>query len=268
VNVGLMTPIWYPRCGDRSYRCVPRYPCHQTSRENSFTDGLISSTSTAHGQYHSDVMTITSSTTISLFRHPRTLWNDEQRYQGWLDSPLSPKGLDQIESIGKFVTPGMFEVVYTSPLGRARTLAERIASSSNCPLETDARLIEIGMGLWQGLTRTQIEAKYGDTLRRWHSVPTTVRFPEGETILDVARRVLEFMSTVFSGSRRGIAVVSHDAVIKVALMRALGLSYDRLHALRISNGSISVLRGSALDGSVELINGTQHLARVEDPTHN
>ena len=61
--------------------------------------------------------------TVLLVRHGETEWNRIRRYQGWLDSPLTPEGIAQAEAIGRRLRllPEAAEAeIVASPLGRAR----------------------------------------------------------------------------------------------------------------------------------------------------
>ena len=68
--------------------------------------------------------------TILLVRHGETEWNRTRRYQGWSDSPLTPRGLAQAEAIGRRLA-GLPEAagaaIVASPIGRASRTAEIIA---------------------------------------------------------------------------------------------------------------------------------------------
>lgn len=201
-----------------------------------------------------------NASTIFLLRHPQTEWNAISRYQGRIDTQLSNLGIRQAEEVESVVKPGEFDIVYSSPLLRACGLAKKIARKACSSLALDERLSEIAMGPWEGLTRSQIEAQFGDMLHEWHTRPDMVAFPGGETLHDVAQRVCVFMKERFSEDRPArVAVVSHDAVIKVAIMLALGLELRHLHSFRVGNASISVLKGHEYQGSVQCVNTFAHL---------
>src|SRR4051794_24612515 len=98
--------------------------------------------------------------TVLLVRHGETEWNRARRYQGWLDSPLSPEGIAQAEAIGRLLRrlPQAADAdIVASPLGRARHTAEIIAEclsddrSYRRPVRFDERLREISLGSWDGL---------------------------------------------------------------------------------------------------------------------
>lgn len=196
-----------------------------------------------------------------LFRHTETEWNSIFRYQGRIDTALNATGRLHMERITSLVQPGQFSAVYSSPLSRARCLAESVACKARAPLIVDDRLTEMAMGPWEGLTRVEIEEQFPAMLNLWHDRPDEVSFPGGETVHDVALRARSFMEERFLDSTcTPIAVVTHDTVVKVAVMLSLGLGLDCLHRFRMRNGSISVLRGGAYAGSVESIGNTSHLS--------
>lgn len=58
---------------------------------------------------------------IVLVRHGESTWNDENRFTGWYDCPLSIKGLKEAEEAGKALKEAnlKFDMAYTSVLRRA-----------------------------------------------------------------------------------------------------------------------------------------------------
>ena len=103
---------------------------------------------------------------IYLVLHGETEWNRQRRFQGRLDSPLTPYGLEQARRVGSTLgrlikDPAMCRLM-SSPLGRARQTAEIICAAlgvSSVQLALDPRLMEIDLGSWAGLTRAEVEAK-------------------------------------------------------------------------------------------------------------
>jgi len=199
--------------------------------------------------------------TVYLLRHTQTVWNAVSRYQGRIDTELSDLGTADVETIARQARPGDFEAIYCSPLGRARSLAECVGEAVGCRPIVDERLTEIAMGPWEGLTRAEIESQFPETFAAWQTKSDEVQFPGGESLADVAGRVRSFAEDVFeSRSETSVLVVSHDAVIKVALMLAIGLELRYLHRFRLRNGSVSILRGRVFLGSVETVDSQTHLS--------
>ena len=83
-------------------------------------------------------------------------WNAEGRFQGQLDPPLDAVGprpgrSARLRAAGRL--PAADTVVVSSDLVRAAETAERPDRLLGIPLRRDARLRELGLGSWQGLTR-------------------------------------------------------------------------------------------------------------------
>ena len=85
--------------------------------------------------------------TIALVRHGQTAWNFERRLQGTTDIPLNDTGREQAATVAPRLT-GTWDVVVSSPLGRARETAQIIA---------DALGLELG-----GTYPDVVERHYGD----------------------------------------------------------------------------------------------------------
>ena len=55
-------------------------------------------------------------TRVILVRHGQTEWNDDARFQGHLDSPLTMAGKLQAESIGRRIANEKIAAIYSSDL--------------------------------------------------------------------------------------------------------------------------------------------------------
>src|SRR5690349_6839335 len=106
--------------------------------------------------------------TVLLVRHGETEWNRARRYQGWLDSPLTPQGIAQAEAIGRrlrLLPEAEATAILASPLGRARHTAAIIAECLSDdrlhrrPIRFDERLREISLGSWDGLDKREIRRR-------------------------------------------------------------------------------------------------------------
>lgn len=58
---------------------------------------------------------------VVLVRHGESTWNDENKFTGWYDCPLSTKGLEEAKEAGKALKAAnfKFDLAYTSVLRRA-----------------------------------------------------------------------------------------------------------------------------------------------------
>ena len=56
---------------------------------------------------------------LVLIRHGESQWNLENRFTGWVDVPLSPKGVEEAKAAGKKLAGFTFDRAFTSVLIRA-----------------------------------------------------------------------------------------------------------------------------------------------------
>lgn len=104
---------------------------------------------------------------IVLLRHGQSQWNLENRFTGWTDVDLSPKGIEEAERAGKdLVEAGIsFDKVYTSYLKRAVKTMNCVLDKMNLdwlPVQKSWRLNEKHYGMLQGLNKSETAAKYGE----------------------------------------------------------------------------------------------------------
>jgi probable phosphoglycerate mutase len=119
---------------------------------------------------------------IYLVRHGETVSNQAGRQQGRLDSPLTPKGVEQARAAGRFlqrILPEELDIVLeTSPLGRARATAELIAVELHIggrDIRSSPLLMEHALGGWEGLTYAEIDVRFPGARQtreadKWHYV--------------------------------------------------------------------------------------------------
>jgi broad specificity phosphatase PhoE len=194
-------------------------------------------------------------TAVYVLRHPETTWNLAQRYQGRLESPLSDLGKQQAVRAASAFSPGTVDAVVTSPLRRARSLADEVATRTGAPVVVDHRLTELGQTSWEGLYLDEIRVRYPEMYDRWYLRPDTVRFPEGEDVADVQRRGLSALADIFARYPEGhVAVITHSVVIQVLVATALALDLRQIHRLRVSNVGITTLCGMEIPGAVLTLN--------------
>jgi 2,3-bisphosphoglycerate-dependent phosphoglycerate mutase len=122
---------------------------------------------------------------LVLVRHGQSQWNLENKFTGWVDAPLTEKGLEEAKKAGTLIkeTGFEFEKAYTSYLQRAiRTLWVILEESEQTwiPVDKHWRLNERHYGGLQGLNKQETRDKYGeDQVFEWRRSYATPP-PEGE----------------------------------------------------------------------------------------
>ena len=183
---------------------------------------------------------------IYLVRHGQTEWNACGRFQGALDSPLTPRGRAQAAAVGKRLAeqlePTRAVTLVASPLGRAQETARLIAAArSYHPIVRESRIREVSLGDWDGLSSEEIDAEWpnaldGATRFDWH-----LRAPNCEPLEATLARAQDWLSDL-SGT---VVAVSHGLIGRIIRGLYLGLARDEMLRLDSSPERIWHLSGGS-----------------------
>lgn len=117
---------------------------------------------------------------VVFMRHGESTWNLENKFTGWYDCPLSPKGHVEAEAAGQLLKQGnfKFDVAYTSMLRRAVRTLWHTLEATDCmtiPIVNAWELNERHYGALQGLDKKATVDKYGteqvNIWRRSYNIP-------------------------------------------------------------------------------------------------
>ena len=175
-------------------------------------------------------------------RHGETNWNYEGRYQGRLESQLSALGERQAAALASALASSGAKRVIASPLSRCTETAAPLARALGVAIETDDRLLEIAHGTWEGRLRDDIGRFDSERMQAWRRAPETVTFEGGESLADVAGRWRAFAGSL--GGDNDVVVVTHDVLIRLAILDATGRGAREFWKPRVRNGAYAVLSGS------------------------
>jgi broad specificity phosphatase PhoE len=204
---------------------------------------------------------------IRIARHGETTWNLAGRYQGRMESALSGLGVRQGIALAAYFAHRLQagepvpERIVSSPLLRCAATAAFTAQRLGVSVETDERLIEIAHGTWDGRYRDELARNDPERMRRWREDPARAAFDGGETLAAVLDRWRSFARDL-ARERRDTLVVTHDAVVRSALVDLQGRSLDDFWAMRVENAGFATVE---TDGErLRLIDAceTQHLGAL------
>jgi glucosyl-3-phosphoglycerate phosphatase len=163
---------------------------------------------------------------LLVWRHGRTSWNANGRFQGQLDPPLDDEGRAQAARTAPHLAEllsGQESVVVTSDLLRARATAGALATSLGVPVQVDDRLREHGLGSWEGLTRDEVAERHPEQYADWMA-GRPVRGRGGESADAVAARALAAVAAL---PPVDVAVlVTHGGTAGRLVEALLGLGVD------------------------------------------
>jgi 2,3-bisphosphoglycerate-dependent phosphoglycerate mutase len=208
-------------------------------------------------------------TKLVLLRHGESTWNLENRFTGWTDVDLTPKGMEEAHTAGRLLREDgyTFDVAYTSLLKRAiRTLWISLDEMDLMwiPVHRSWRLNERHYGALQGLNKAETAAKYGDeqvlVWRRSYSTPPPALTPDdprhpghdrryaglspselplAESLADTVARFLPYwhesiVPDVRAGKR--VVIAAHGNSLRALVKHLDGISEEEIVGLNIPTG--------------------------------
>jgi probable phosphoglycerate mutase len=198
--------------------------------------------------------------TIYLVRHAETSWNLEGKVQGSHDTQLSIDGLAQTAKTVAFLSALRFDTIFTSPLARARAIAEPVGVNLGISPIVVSELREIEFGGWEGHTWNEIGSMYPATLATWELKLPEARPDGGESLADVGHRAEKVRSMVESNSGSLALVVAHGGFNRVLMSVLLDLPLSSYSSFTQPNACISVFEAEAGKWQARVIDSTCHLA--------
>ena len=170
-----------------------------------------------------------------------------------MDPALSPTGASQARALAQRVRPLGIRRIIASPLLRAKTTAEIIASDLDLSLEIDSRLLEIDFGKLEGMTFKEASAVYPGTTDSWQALAGDFSFPSGENFRDFDSRCEAMAEAARNAPEENVMLVAHGGVLRGILCHLLAveadgplrfrLAYAALTSVEIFDGGGAILTG-------------------------
>lgn len=206
---------------------------------------------------------------LVLIRHGESAWNLENRFTGWKDVDLSPKGMEEAKSAGKILKEMnlVFDVAYTSYLKRAIKTLNIVLEEMDelyIPVYKSWRLNERHYGALQGLNKAETAKKYGDEQvhiwrRSFDVAPPSIDknskyypksdrryadladsdIPLGESLKDTIARVLPYWHSDISKSLqegKNVIVAAHGNSLRALIKYLLNISNEDILNLNLVTG--------------------------------
>ncbi len=178
-----------------------------------------------------------------LLRHGESQWNLENRFTGWVDVPLSPRGKQEAKEAGQKLQTFRFNHAFTSVLTRAIKTLEivlEVIGQTDLQVEKHQALNERKYGELQGLNKAETVEKYGDHQVKLWRRSYDVRPPGGESLQDTAERVIPYyQEKIWPILSKGesILVVAHGNSLRALVMHLDQLSREEVLELNIPTGA-------------------------------
>ena len=191
---------------------------------------------------------------LYIVRHGQTEWNVLEKFQGQLNSPLTPEGIEKVKETAKELKNVNFEAGYTSQMGRTIATAEMIlennkyeqekTSDQKLKLQKLPELNEIHFGEWQGLTFKETFVKYPKEAHNYfYDVKNyNAKNIKGEELKDGLERFLKGLEKIREEQKSGnILIVTHGTVLELFFNHIQNREADDLDERKlIGNGQYKI----------------------------
>ena len=207
--------------------------------------------------------------TLYVVRHGVTSEN-EQRIYSPEDAALSKEGQTQALTLQKRLAGIPLEIVYTSPLLRAKMTTQIVNKVLQLPIEEDSLLVE-----WKKPTSLIGKSIHGEEDKKFKKAEFANRYDidwkweDGESIKEAKGRIERFFSKMKTISQKSVLVVTHSFTLKMMLFEVL-LGKDELNPnsqilknASIKNTGITIFRLQDDTEDWQLLTWNDHAHLVE-----
>lgn len=175
--------------------------------------------------------------TLFMMRHGQTEWNVTGKLNSTTDIGLSQQGREAVMALQEPFAHLQIDRVFASPLRRAVETAN--LAVPGCQLETDARLVEVDFGPFEGKAPCDFAGTpLDEAFRQWRLEENPVIPEDAEDFEQAAQRAQAFLDDIqqFEGAT---LIVSHGVFLRVLLCcNILGMPAAYYRRLRLDNGRI------------------------------
>lgn len=167
---------------------------------------------------------------LVLWRHGRTAWNLEHRFQGKTDVPLDDMGKRQARAAAGLLAALHPQLIVSSDLSRARDTAQALADRTGLPISTDPRLRETDGGAWEGKRREELLVSDPDAYRAWLAGEPLRPGGNGEHRSEVGARVKAAIDDAIKLTTAGrtAVVVTHGGAARSVLSPLLNRPFEQI----------------------------------------
>lgn len=204
---------------------------------------------------------------LILLRHGKSVWNEKNLFTGWVDIPLSQKGIDEAMLAGEAIKDLPIDCIFTSSLVRSLMTALLAMTHHNSkkipyivhddpeqkhmskiysdevnhmiPLYRSSALNERMYGELQGKNKKETAEQFGEEqVKLWRRSYKTAP-PNGESLYDTGQRTIPyFQETIFPllQNSKNVFVSAHGNSLRSLIMDIEKLSEEEVHSLELPTG--------------------------------
>jgi broad specificity phosphatase PhoE len=182
---------------------------------------------------------------IHFVRHCESIWNQDSKYAGHTNVPLSINGIQQSNELASKIKTFSINYILSSDLDRAVHTALPISKELGIPISIEKGLREVNFGSFEGLKQSDIVKKFPEIWDSYLRNPKTLKFPGGENIVESLNRSLDILVKLLCQPvNQQSIIVMHGTIIRVILSAALGVDLNNFRSSfsPLENGSITSVK--------------------------
>lgn len=182
------------------------------------------------------------------------------RYQGIGDSPLTELGIKQARLLSDHLAHIHFDMMISSPAGRAKHTAEIIKANRQKELIVSDAFAEINLGPWEGKYYQDIELEQTELYQAFWKSPHLYKPDYGESFAEVGERTFfALRELVHNNPGKTILVVSHSVALKSLLNKIEGRGLEDFWSKRLMQASLSIVESTKDTFQILQYGNTEHL---------
>lgn len=203
-------------------------------------------------------------TRFIMIRHGFSVANNEHRFAGNSDFPLTDLGRAQAERCAEALKEERIDAIYASDLSRAFDTAVPVARALGLEITATKGLREIFAGEWEGKTFDQIDEEYHDEFALWKRDIGRARCTGGESPREVSARVLSTLASIAEqNDGKTVCIATHATPIRSVCTAASGLDASDMAMIPwTANASISLFEYEDGIFTAVYTSNTDHLGEL------
>ena len=207
---------------------------------------------------------IDGATRFCFVRHGETEWNAERRMQGHIDIALNAVGRRQAAAAGLFLRSCKVDAIYSSDLARAWSTALAIGTACGLKPEAARELRERCMGVFEGMTYVEAEARHPDLYARFDGRDPDLDLDTGESLRQMHARITDKISALEAAHRgQCLVVVVHGGVLDIINRFVRGHPLHTARDFLIPNAGLNWVSCRAGRWKIESWGETAHLDALD-----
>jgi broad specificity phosphatase PhoE len=187
--------------------------------------------------------------------------NVQVRFRGRLEIPLDEQGKREAWLAARNLAGANIAAVYTSPLWRAREVAQAIATVTSSDVIDHPGFLNLDYGQWEGLTKQECARRDPELWKLYRTAPEQAVCPGGEALADAADRLMDALRYIGDEHPgQAVAAVTHGVMVRFAILRVqpqpdweVPLATGSSVVFEVKDGKVSLAPEVALPSQAERV---------------